>query len=94
MIRPDFEKWNQSAEEMRQLSLKAEHQRSRERYQALYMIGTGQTNASWWSWEIGRCKQTVLRWIHTYNESGSEGLEYQPSGGAKEKLAEPEKKRL
>ena len=92
MIHPEFEKWNQSAEEIRQLSLKAEHERSRERFQALYMIGTKQTNASWWSWEIGRCKQTVLRWVHTYNAEGPEGLMYQHSGGSKQKLSEAEKK--
>ena len=52
MIRPDFEKWGQKAEDIRQLSLTAAHPRSRERYQALYMIGTGQTNASQWAQTI------------------------------------------
>jgi hypothetical protein len=45
MVRPDFEKWSQSAEDIRRLSIEAEHPRSRERFQALYMIGSGQENA-------------------------------------------------
>ncbi len=46
MIRPDFAKWGQPPEEIYQLSLKAAHVRSRERFQALYMIGTQQINAT------------------------------------------------
>jgi hypothetical protein len=46
MIRPDFAKWGQSPEEIYQLSLKAAHARSRERFQALHMIGTQQVNAT------------------------------------------------
>lgn len=64
MIRPDFQTREQSAEDIRQLSLTAEHRRSRERFQALYMIGTGQTNASQWALTINRCQQTVLSWVH------------------------------
>jgi len=92
MIRPDFEKWNQSAEEMRRLSLEAEHKRSRERFQALYMIGTGQSNASQWAKTIKRCKQTVLGWVHGYNEAGLSGVYYQHTGGPTAKLSEAEKK--
>lgn len=49
MIRPDFAKWGQTPEEIYRLSLEAEHARSRERFQALYMIGTHQTNATQWA---------------------------------------------
>jgi transposase len=94
MIRPDFEKWNQSAEEMRRLSLEAEHKRSRERFQALYMIGTGQSNASQWAKTIKRCKQTVLGWVHGYNEAGLSGVYYQHTGGPTAKLSEAEKKTI
>ena len=92
MIRPDFEKWNQSAEEIRQMSLEADHKRSRERFQALYMIGTNQTTASQWSLKAKRCKQTVLRWVHNYNEAGPSGLMYKHSGGALAKLNTSQKK--
>jgi transposase len=93
MIRPDFEKWNQSALEMRRLSIEAEHPRSRERFQALYIIGSGQKNASQWAKEINRQKQTVLDWLHSYNELGPASLNYQHSGGRQAKLSEDEKKR-
>src|SRR5215510_13889596 len=92
MVRPDFEKWKQSAEDIRQLSIEAEHRRSRERFQALYMIGTGQKNASQWARQINRQKQTVLGWVHDYNEHGPEGLQYQYSGGRQAKLSESQKK--
>jgi transposase len=93
MIRPDFQKWEQSAEDIRHLSLEAEHPRSRERFQALYMIGTGQQNASQWARNIKRRKQTVLDWVHRYNELGPDSLHYQPTGGRQPKLTEAEKKR-
>jgi len=94
MIRPDFEKWQQSVEDIRQLSIEAAHPRSRERFQALYMIGSGQENASRWAQKIKRQKQTVLKWIHRYNENGPAGIPYQATGGAQPKLSEAEKKRL
>jgi transposase len=93
MVRPDFQKWDQSAEDIRQLSIKAEHPRSRERFQALYMIGTGQKNASQWAESIYRQKQTVLDWVHHYNDYGPDRLHYQHSGGRHTKLSEAEKKR-
>lgn len=93
MIRPDFEKWKQNAEEIRRLSIEARHARSRERYQALYMIGSGQKNASQWAKQIKRQKQTVLEWVHRYNEAGPESLCYQHTGGRGAKLSEAEKKR-
>jgi hypothetical protein len=81
MIRPDFTKWGQSPEEIYQLSLKAAHARSRERFQALYMIGTQQVNATEWAQQIGRRNQTVMDWVHQYNALGPESLHYQRSGG-------------
>lgn len=93
MIRPDFEKWGQKAKDIRDLSIKAEHKRSRERFQALYMIDTGQENASQWAQKIKRRKQTVLGWVHRYNEYGPESIHYQHSGGQQPKLNKVEKKR-
>ena len=91
MIRPDFAKWGQSPADIRRLSLEAEHVRSRERYQALYLIGSGQTNATQWAKEIGRNQRTVLGWVHYYNEAGPAGIEYRHSGGRSPLLA-PNKK--
>jgi transposase len=94
MVRPDFEKWHQTVEDIRQLSIKAEHPRSRERFQALYMIGSEQENASQWAQSINRQKQTVLGWVHRYNENGPESIHYQHTGGVQPKLSDAEKKRL
>jgi len=93
MVRPDFGKWNQTTEDIRRLSIEAEHPRSRERFQALYMIGSEQDNASHWAQSINRQKQTVLGWVHRYNEVGPESTYYQATGGAQPKLSETEKKR-
>ena len=81
MLRPDFEKWGQSAEEMLRLSTEAAHPRTRERCLALYMIGTKQTNATRWSQKIGRQDITVQQWVHWYNESGMAGITYVHTGG-------------
>ena len=93
MLRPDFAKWNQSAEEMLRQSTEAEHARTRERCLALYMIGTKQTNATQWSREIGRQDITVHGWIHRYNESGMEGIRYEHTGGPTPLLPRTSKRR-
>ena len=49
MLRPEYAKWDQTPEDLLHLSMEAENQRSRERYLALYMIGTGQSNATDWA---------------------------------------------
>jgi transposase len=56
------------------------------------MIGTGQKSASQWAKEINRQKQTVLGWVHDYNESGPDSVPYQHTGGRPSKLKEDEKK--
>lgn len=81
MLRPEYAKWNQTPEDLLHLSMAAENQRSRERYLALYMIGTGQSNATDWAAQIGREDQTVMSWVHRYNVAGPAGVAYQHSGG-------------
>ena len=81
MLRPDFEKWGQSAADMLRLSTEAEHPRTRERCLALYMIGTNQTNATRWAKEIDRQNMTVHGWVHRYNEQGMAGIIYAHTGG-------------
>ncbi len=81
MLQPDFEKWGQSAEEMLQLATEAEHARTRERCLALYMVSTGQTNATRLAQAIGRQNVTVQRWIHRYNDQGMAGIIYAHTGG-------------
>ena len=57
------------------------------------MIGSEQSNASQWAKKVKRRKQTVLKWVHDYNEAGPERIIYQATGGAQPKLKEIEKKR-
>jgi transposase len=93
MIRPDFAKWGQTPAEIYQLSLKAAHARTRERFQALHMIGTQQVNATVWAKQIGRRNQTVMDWVHQYNEQGPASLQYQRTGGRSPLLTSPKKRR-
>jgi transposase len=81
MVRPDVAKWNQTLADLRRLSIEADHPRSRERFQALFMIGSEQSNATAWGAESGRSDETVLRWVHTYNVAGPEALHYRRTGG-------------
>ncbi len=81
MLRPDFAKWGQSPTAIYELSLHASHARSRERFQALYAIGTLRCNATQWAAEFGRKNQTVMGWVHLYNEQGPDAVHYQRTGG-------------
>lgn len=81
MLRPEVDKWGQALADLRQLATDAEHPRTRERFFALYMIGSKQSNAARWSAEIGRTDETVLGWVHAYNDDGPAALTYRRSGG-------------
>lgn len=81
MVRPDTAKWGQTSADLRQLSVAAEHPRTRERFMALYMIDSQQTNATKWAEEIGRDDNTVMGWVHTYNTFGPAALCYRRTGG-------------
>jgi transposase len=81
MVRPNMTKWDQTLSDLRRLSVDAKHPRTRERFLALYMIGSQQKNATQWAAEIGRMDDTVLDWVHRYNNEGPEGLTYQRTGG-------------
>ena len=81
MLRPDFSKWNQTADDLLSLSREAAHARRRERYLALYAIGSQQSNATKWAKATGRENETVMGWIHAYNAGGPAAVAYQHSGG-------------
>ncbi len=91
MVRPDFSKWNQTADDLLRLSREAKHPRSQERYLALYAIGSGQSNASQWAKATGRENETVMGWVHHYNASGPEAVAYRHSGGCPPFLAKLQK---
>ncbi len=80
MLKVKFELWNQSPEQLRENSLKAEHPRTRERLMALYEISSGQS-ATQVAKQTKRNPQTVMEWVHKYNQDGPDALNYQHSGG-------------
>ncbi len=76
MVRVDLARWGQSVEDLRAASLAAPHRRTRERFQALYLIASGQFNATTCAAHIGRHDETVLAWVHLYNDAGPDALTY------------------
>src|SRR3954449_5177305 len=81
MVRVDLARWGQSVEDLRAASLAAPHRRTRERFQALYLIASGQFNATTCAAHIGRQDETVLAWLHRYNAQGPGALTYKKTGG-------------
>ncbi len=81
MVRVEMAKWGQTLEDLRHASVSATHRRSRERFQALYLIASGQFNATTCAAHIGRQDETVLGWIHCYNAQGPDALTYRRTGG-------------
>ena len=81
MIRVEMAKWGQTLEDLRRASVEATHRRSRERFQALYLIASGQFNATACAAHIGRQDETVLGWVHRDNEHGPDALTYRRTGG-------------
>jgi transposase len=80
MLRVDHERWGQSVADLRQLALSAPHARSRERFLALHEIARGGC-ATGVAGHTGRHAQTVMEWVHHYNEGGPEALAYRRTGG-------------
>jgi transposase len=62
------------------LAVGAVHPRSRERFLALHEIAQGDC-ATAVAARTGRRPQTVMDWLHTYNEHGPAALVYQRTGG-------------
>src|SRR4051794_18495349 len=81
MVGIEIAKWGQTLEDLRRASLEEPHARSRERFQALYLIACGRYNATTCAAHIGRQDETVLGWVHRYNEQGPDALTYRRTGG-------------
>jgi transposase len=81
MVRPDMAKWGQSLADLRRLAIESAHPRTRERFLALYEIGSGRMSAKRWAEANGCQIETVLRWLHRYNDQGPEAVVYQRTGG-------------
>ena len=80
MLQIDHERWSQAAADLRRLALSAVHPRSRERLLALHDIAQGDC-ATAVAERTGRRPQTVMGWLHAYNERGPGALLYQRTGG-------------
>ena len=80
MLQVDHQRWNQTVADLRHLALSAAHPRSRERFLALHEIAAGNC-ATAVAERTGRRAQTVMGWLHAYNEHGPEALTDQRTGG-------------
>jgi transposase len=80
VVAVQMKRWRQTVEDLRVLALTSEHPRTRERFLALHDIAIG-SNATQVAARTGRCDETILRWLHTYNEQGPDALSYQHTGG-------------
>jgi transposase len=94
MVRVEMTKWGQTLEDLRRASVSASHWRSRERFQALYLIASGRFNATTCAVHIGRQDETVLGWIHRYNAQGPDALTYRRTGGRAPLLTSADRNRL
>jgi transposase len=80
MLKLDLSRWEHPVEDLRQLALTSDHPRTRERWMALYEIATGK-NATVVGKKTGRNPQTVMEWVHRYNEQGPLALVFEQTGG-------------
>src|SRR3954453_2604635 len=80
VLRVDHGRWDQTVADLRHLALTAAHPRSRERFLALHEIAQGSCATAVAERTGGRA-QTVMGWLHAYNEHGPEALTYQRSDG-------------
>jgi hypothetical protein len=80
VLRVDHRRWDQTVADLRHLALTAAHPRSRERFLALHEIAQGRC-ATAVAARTRRRAQTVMGWLHAYNQHGPEALIYQRTGG-------------
>ena len=89
MVRLDLQKWGQSLADLCHLALHAPHPRTRERFLALAQIADGTHNATTWAAQHSRQDDTVLAWVHRYNQGGPESLTYRRTGSRPPFLRSP-----
>ena len=80
VLHVEHERWGQTEADLRRLALSAPHARSRERFLALHDIVQGAC-ATRVAERTGRHAQTVMGWLHGYNEGGPEAVLYRRTGG-------------
>ena len=81
MLKVKMATWGQTEDDLREQALKASHPRTRERFMALFEIVKG-SNSTQVGLASGRNPQTVMDWVHRYNEHGPSALTYKRTGGA------------
>src|SRR3954470_24963303 len=80
MLHVDYGRWGQTPEDLRHLATSAAHQRTRERFLALYEV-TQASCATQVAARTHRHPQTVMEWLHLYNTHGPEALTFRRTGG-------------
>src|SRR4051812_6829640 len=88
MLRVDHDRWGQTQTDLREMALNAAHARSRERFLALHDIAEGAC-ATQVAARTGRHPQTVMGWLHAYNQHGPEALSYQRTAGSAGGISPP-----
>jgi hypothetical protein len=81
MLELDLAKWNQIPDDLREEAVNAPHARTRERFLALYELTQQGRGASAIARHVGRHLQTLIRWVHLYNEAGPHALVFEHTGG-------------
>jgi hypothetical protein len=80
MLRVDYTRWNQTPNDLRQLATQEAHARTRERFLALYEVTQGDCATRVAPGSL-RNPQTVMKWVHWYNNGGPQALTYRKTGG-------------
>jgi len=80
MLRVDYDRWGQTPEDLRHLATSAPHQRTRERFLALYEV-TQASCATQVAARPQRHPQTVMEWLHLDTTHGPEALIVRRTGG-------------
>ena len=80
MLKINTAKWQETPESLRKLALLEGHPRTRERLMALYEITQGKC-ASLVARETRRNPQTLMTWVHQYNNFGPKALKFKHTGG-------------
>ena len=80
MLRVEHARWGQRPDDLRALAVSSSHERTRERFLALYEMSSG-ISAPGVAQRIGRHPQSVMQWVHTYNNSGPGAVVYRRTGG-------------
>ncbi|EXJ16151.1 helix-turn-helix domain-containing protein [Imhoffiella purpurea] len=81
MLVLDLAKWNQTPDDLRKEAMHAPHPRTRERFLALYELARQRRGASSVARATGRHLQTLIRWVHRYNDAGPQALVFEHTGG-------------